>query len=179
MIRKLLLIIASLILCLPLYASPQVMINTNVDGVLTLKRYYQEISEATDISTGEFFIDADGVHSSVSEVTNPFNINAGFTTQNFIVTFFGSTLTSLSHQIDATITNYYLLNDTEKVFVTQSPTIINKTPSNGILTFLTGEYYDSTNLNLPTFTFQIQSPEYSTIGAGRYYADITISIVEN
>ncbi len=178
MIRNIILLIASFIISLPLFADPQIMLNTDIEGQLTMKRYYSQIIDDNDITNGEYYIDASGVYSDLNDVNNPFSLRDGFTTDNFIVTFFGSVESNQSHEIDVSNSSYYRLEGSTKEYISQTPSIINKTPSTGILTFYVGEYYDTTNTSLPTFTFQITSPEYQEIGAGRYYTDITISVVE-
>jgi len=179
MIKKLIILFASFIISLPLFADPQILLNTDVDGQLSMKRYYNTIAPENDITNGSYFIDEDGVHDDIIDVINPFNISAGFTTHNFIVTFFGSVETDQSQEISVSNSSYYYKDGENKIYISLTPNIINKVPSTGILTFVTGQYYDLANPSLPEFTFQIQSPAYSTIPAGRYYTDITISIVGN
>lgn len=179
MVKKLIILFASFIISLPLFADPQILLNTDVAGQLTMRRYYNTIITENDITNGTYFIDEDGVHEDLIDVNNPFNISDGFTTQNFIVTFFGSVESNQSHEISVSNSSYYYKDGQNKVYISLTPNIINKVPSTGILTFVTGQYYDLSNPNLPQFTFQIQSPANSAIGAGRYYTDITISIAEN
>lgn len=176
MIRKIIIFIASLIICLPLYATPQVLINTEIDGNLTLKRFYSSISEETDITNGEYYIDLDGVNATLGDVDNPFNIREGFVSDNFYVTFFGSLDIDQTYEIDVTNSPYYYFENSNKIYLSQYANIINKTPSNGLLTFYEGIYYDISNA--PSYSFQVQSPIYETIPSGRYYTDITINIVE-
>lgn len=178
MLRKIIIFIASIIICLPLYAASQVQIDTDVDGVLTMKKYYSTISEETDITDGIYYIDGDGINSELVDVDNPFLIRDGFTTDLFIVTFFGSVETNQTHQIDVSCSSYYYLDGSTKNYITHSPTIINKSPSNGLLTFVTGEYYEIGNPNLNQYSFQINSTVNNSLPAGRYFTDITISLVE-
>lgn len=181
MIRKIILFITSLIICLPLYANPEfsVMIKTDIEGQLTMKKYYSSISEDNDITNGTFYIDQDGVNTSLANVDNPFNIREGYISDNFIITFFGSVEIDQVFQIDATISNYYYLDNSEKTYINLSPNIINKTPENGQLTFLSGIFYEINNSNLNEYTFKIESLEYNTLPANRYFTDITINVTEN
>lgn len=178
MIRKLIILFVSFIISLPLYADAQIILNSSIEGQLVMKRYYSQISEDTDITTGEFYIDQDGVHNSLDEVNNPFNLREGFTTDDFIVTFIGSVNSNLSPKISVSISNYYYIEGASNYFISSSPEIINKNPSNGILNLQKGVYYDTTNPDIPTFSFNIRSPEMETINAGRYLTDITISVSE-
>ena len=178
MIKKLILLITSLIICFPLFADKQIVLNTNIEGQLIMKQYYSQISEENDITSGEYYIDEDGVHSSLSEITNPFDLRAGFTTDDFIVTFFGSVSSNLSPKIEVTSSNYYLKSGNSTIFISSTPEIINKNPANGTLNIFKGIYYDSTNPDLPTFSFNIKSPSLQSVGAGRYFTDITISVSE-
>jgi hypothetical protein len=178
MIRKFIILLVSFIISFPLFADPQILLNTDIDGELTMVRYYSQLIEDNNITTGENFIDMDGVHDTLAAVTNPFDITGGFTTDDFIVTFFGTVVSNQSHEVDVTNSSYYYTVGTNKTYISETPSIVNKSPSNGLLTFYAGQYYDATHLTLPTFTFQIESPVFTTIGAGRYFTDITISIVE-
>lgn len=178
MLRKLIILIASLIICLPLSAASQVQIDTAVDGQLIMKKYYSTISEETDITNGLFYIDGDGINSDLASVDNPFSIRDGFTTDDFIVTFFGSVEMNQTYQIDVSCSSYYYILNTNKNYISHSPSIINKSPSNGILSYITGEYYDLNDPNINKYSFQIDSETNSSVPAGRYFTDITISLVE-
>ncbi|MGD1822320.1 MAG: hypothetical protein ACPKM0_06090 [Pleomorphochaeta sp.] len=176
MLRKIIIFITSLIICLPLYAASLVQIDTEIEGSLVMKKYYSEISDATDISDELFYIDQDGINSSLEDVDNPFLIRDGFTTDNFIIAFFGSVETNQTYEIDVECTDYYYIDNSTNTYISLTPTIINKSPSNGQLSFVSGEFYEIGNLN--SFSFQIYSPENNTVPAGRYFTDITINIVE-
>ena len=178
MIRKLIILFVSFIISLPLFADAQIILNSSIEGQLAIKRYYAQISEENDITTGDFYIDQDGVHTSLNEVSNPFNLRDGFTTEDFIVTFIGTVNSSLSPKVDVSISSYYYIDGSSNIFISSTPEIIDKEPSNGIINLQKGVYYDSTNSNLPTFSFNIRSPELPSISAGRYLTDVTISVSE-
>ncbi len=178
MLRKIIILFASLIICLPLYAASQVQIDTDVDGQLIMKKYYSTISEETDITDGLFYIDEDGINTDLASVDNPFSIRDGFTTDNFIVVFFGSVANNQTYQIDVNSSSYYYIQDNIKTYINHSPSIINKSPSNGTLAYLAGIYYELNNLNPNQYSFQINSQTNNSIPAGRYFTDITISLVE-
>lgn len=179
MIRKLILLISSIIICLPLYAETQILLNTNIEGILLNKIYYSEY----DITDGSYYIYDNGGVQNVEDANDPntsytpFNLREPFETDIFSVTFFGSVESQYNLNVTVTPQNYY----NENVSLTIAPElVVTQSPPNGNFTFNVGQYYEQNSLE-STYKFYLANtdPAVANIGAGRYYTNIQISITPN